>query len=101
MTDFTNKAITLDSQLFNFQILRTQNEPQYYRDHQTRYSYNPEPMLSDPTPIELDATRRPQGKDRMEEEKRRRNNEYYNCGKSGHYSAHCLMKKPYYDRRTY
>jgi hypothetical protein len=37
----------------------------------------------------------------MEEEKRRRNNEYYNCGKSGHYSAHCLTKKPYYDRRTY
>jgi hypothetical protein len=37
----------------------------------------------------------------MEEEKRRRNNECYNCGKSGHYSARCPMKKPYYDRRTY
>jgi hypothetical protein len=36
----------------------------------------------------------------MEEEKRRRNNEYYNCGKSGHYSAHYPTKKPYYDRRT-
>jgi hypothetical protein len=57
-------------------------------------------MLSDPTPMELDATQRPQGKDRMEEEKRRRNNECYNCGKSGHYSARCPMKKPYYDRRT-
>jgi hypothetical protein len=58
-------------------------------------------MLSDPTPMQLDATRRPRGKDRMEEEKRRRNNECYNCGKSGHYSAHCPMKKPYYDRGTY
>jgi hypothetical protein len=37
----------------------------------------------------------------MEEEKRRRNNECYNCGKSGYYSACYLPKKPYYDRRTY
>jgi hypothetical protein len=51
--------------------------------------------------MELDATQRPQGKDRMEEEKRRRNKECYNCGNSGHYSACYPMKKPYYDRRTY
>jgi hypothetical protein len=58
-------------------------------------------MLSDPTPMELDTTQRPRGKDRIEEEKRRRNNECYNCGKSTHYCAHCPTKKPYYDRRTY
>jgi hypothetical protein len=58
-------------------------------------------MLSDPTPMELNATQRPRGKDRIEEEKRRRNNKCYNCGKSSHYSAHCPTKKPYYDRRTY
>jgi hypothetical protein len=101
MIDFANKAIALDNQLFNVRTLWTRNEPQYYRDHQTGYPRNPEPMLSDPTHMELDATRRPRGKDRMEEETRRRNNECYNCGKSGHYSARCPMKKPYYDRRTY
>jgi hypothetical protein len=37
----------------------------------------------------------------MEEEKRRRNNECYNCGKSSYYSTYCPMKKPYYDRKTY
>jgi hypothetical protein len=58
-------------------------------------------MLSDPTPMELDATQRPQGKHRIEEEKRTRNNECYNCGKSGHSSAYYPMKKAYYDRRTY
>jgi hypothetical protein len=101
MINFANKAIALDNRLFNFRTLRTRNEPQYYRDHQTGHSHNPKTMLSDPTPMELDATRRPRGKDRMEEEKRRRNNECYNCGKSGYYSARCPTKKPYYDRRTY
>jgi hypothetical protein len=47
--------------------------------------------------MELDATRRLKGKDRVEEEKRRRNNECYNCGKTGHYSARCPQHKPYYD----
>jgi hypothetical protein len=37
----------------------------------------------------------------MEEEKGRRNNECYKYRKSGHYSAHCPTKKPYYARRTY
>jgi hypothetical protein len=37
----------------------------------------------------------------MEDEKRRRNKECYNCGKSSDYSACDPIKKPYYDRRTY
>jgi hypothetical protein len=101
MIDFAKKAIALNNRLCNFRTLQTWNEPQYYWDYQTGHSRNLEPMLSDPTPMELDTTRRPRGKDRLEEEKRRRNNECYNCGKSGHYSAHCPTKKPYYDRRTY
>jgi hypothetical protein len=56
MIDFANKAIALDNRLFNFRTLRTGNESQYYRDHQTGHSRNLEPMLSDPTPMELDAT---------------------------------------------
>jgi hypothetical protein len=56
MIDFANKDIALDNRLFNFRTLRTRNEPQCYRDHQTGYPRNPEPMLSDPTPMELDAT---------------------------------------------
>jgi hypothetical protein len=54
--DFANKAIALNNCLFNFQTLRTRNEPQYYRDHQTRHSHNLEPMLLNPTPMELDTT---------------------------------------------
>jgi hypothetical protein len=51
--------------------------------------------------MELDVTHRSRGKDSVEEEKRRRNNEYVNCGKTGHFSAHCPNKKPYPLRRTY
>jgi hypothetical protein len=37
----------------------------------------------------------------MEEEKRKRNNECYNYGKTGYFSACCPTKKPYYTRKTY
>jgi hypothetical protein len=37
MTEFVNKAIALDNRLFNFQILRTRNELQYYREYQNTY----------------------------------------------------------------
>jgi hypothetical protein len=57
--------------------------------------------MSDPTPMELDATWKPRGKDHMEEEKRRRNNECYNCGKTGHFSTHYPTKKPYFTRKIY
>jgi hypothetical protein len=101
MTDFANRAIALDNRLFNFCTLRTRHEPQYYRDHPTGPPQNNEPLLSDPTPMERDATRRPRGKDTLEEEKRRRNNECYNCSKTGHYSTCCPQCKPDYDRRMY
>jgi hypothetical protein len=51
--------------------------------------------------MEPDATRRSRGKDRVEEEKRRRNNQCFNCGKTGYFLARCLNKKPYSPRRTY
>jgi hypothetical protein len=57
--------------------------------------------MSDPTPMELNATQKPRGKDRMEEEKRRRNNKYYNCGKTGYFSTHCATKKSYFTRKMY
>jgi hypothetical protein len=33
MIQFANKAIALDNRLFNLCILRTRNEPQYYREY--------------------------------------------------------------------
>jgi hypothetical protein len=57
--------------------------------------------MSDPTPMELNATYRSRGKDRVEQEKRRRNNECFNCGKTGYFSACYPNKKPYPPRRTY
>jgi hypothetical protein len=70
-------------------------------DTYVSYPHMHESPMSDPTPMELDATRRSGGKDQVEEEKRRRNNECFNCRKTGHFSAHCPNKKPYPPRRTY
>jgi hypothetical protein len=92
MTDFANKAMALDNRLFNFRTLRPRNEPQYYREHQYVHPCNSELTTSDPIPMEIDTTRKTRGKDRAEEEKRRRNNECYNCGKSGYYSLVALPK---------
>jgi hypothetical protein len=67
------------------------HEPQYYQDYQNlhpRSQYHPQELaLSDPEPMELDATQRFRVRDRLEEGKRQRNNECYNCGKTGHYVA--------------
>jgi hypothetical protein len=70
MTDFANKAITIDNCLFNFRTLRPRNEPQYYQEHQYVHPRNSELTTSDPIPMEIDATQKPRGKDRAEEEKR-------------------------------
>jgi hypothetical protein len=37
----------------------------------------------------------------MEEEKQKRNQEYYNCGKTGHFSTHCPNKKTHMSKRHY
>jgi hypothetical protein len=91
MIEFANKAIALDNRLFNFRILRTRNEPQYYREygntHPRPLQHQQELALPDPEPMELDATRRFRFRNRTEEEKRRKNNQCYNCGKVGHYAA--------------
>jgi hypothetical protein len=104
ITDYVNKSITLDNRLFNFRTLRTRNDNQYYHEFRDTYVSHPhmhESPMSDPIPMELDVTHRSRGKDRVEEEKRRRNNECFNCGKTGYFSACCPNKKPYPARRTY
>lgn len=99
MIEFANRAIALDNRLFNFRTLRTRSEPQYYREYQKPHQQ--EQALPDPEPMELDATRKFRFRNRVEEEKRRRNNECYNCGKTGHYAARCPTKKPNQHRRPY
>jgi hypothetical protein len=104
ITDYVNKSIALNNRLFNFRALQTPNDNQYYQEFQDTHVSHPcthESPMSDPTPMELDVTHRSRGKDRVEEEKRRRNNECFNCRKTGHFSARCLNKKPYSPRRTY
>jgi hypothetical protein len=66
ITNYINKSIALDNRLFNFHTLQTQNENQYYhefQDIQVSHPHLHESSISDPTPIELDATWKPQGKD--------------------------------------
>jgi hypothetical protein len=58
MTDFANKAIALDNQLFHFHTLRTRYEPQFHHHPYTK-GPNHESQPSDPEPMELDSTQRP------------------------------------------
>jgi hypothetical protein len=104
ITNYVNKSITLNNRLFNFHTLQTRNDNQYYWEFWDTHVSHPrtyESPMSDPTPMELDATHRSRGKDQVEEEKRRRNNECFNCRKTRHFSARCPNKKPYPTRRTY
>jgi hypothetical protein len=79
MTDFANKAIALDNQLFNFRTLRTRYEPQFHHHPYTK-GPNHESQPSDPKPMELDSTQRPRPRDKIEDEK---------CGKI------CLTASPH------
>jgi hypothetical protein len=45
--------------------------------------------------MELDSTHRPKPRDRAEDDKRKRNNECFNCGRMGHYAARYLNKRVY------
>jgi hypothetical protein len=45
--------------------------------------------------MELDSTRRPRPTDKIEDEKCKRNNECFNCGKMGHDADKCPSRRPY------
>jgi hypothetical protein len=99
MTDFANKAIALDNRLFNFRTLRTRYEPQFHH-HPYMKGPNHESRPSDPEPMELDSTQRPRPRDKIEDEKHKRNHECFNCGKMGHYAAKCPSRRPYQAAET-
>jgi hypothetical protein len=94
MTDFANKAIAMDNRLFNFRTLRTRYEPQFHHHPDTK-GPNHESQPSDPEPMQLDSTWRPRPRDKIEDDKHKRNNECFNCGKMGHYAAKCPSRRPY------
>jgi hypothetical protein len=50
--------------------------------------------------MELDSTRRPKPRDRAKDNTQKRNNEYFNCGRIGHYAAKCPNKRAYHAAET-
>jgi hypothetical protein len=50
--------------------------------------------------MELESTRKPQPRDKIEDEKHKRNNKCFNCVKMGHYVAKCPSRRPYQDAET-
>jgi hypothetical protein len=56
---------------------------------------------SDLIPREINTTQKPRGKDYVEEKKRGRINECYNCGKSRHYSTYYPTKIQIYETKPY
>jgi hypothetical protein len=50
--------------------------------------------------MELDLTQRPQPRDKIEDEKYKRNNKYFNCRKMGHYVAKYPSRRPYQAAET-
>jgi hypothetical protein len=55
---------------------------------------------SDPEPMELDSTWRPQPRDKIKDEKHKRNNECFNCWKIGYYVAKYPSRRPYQAAKT-
>jgi hypothetical protein len=45
--------------------------------------------------MELDSTRRPEPRNRAEDDKQKTNNECFNCGRMGHYAAKSPNKRAY------
>jgi hypothetical protein len=99
LTEFANKAIALDNRLFNFRTLRTRYEPQFHH-HPYQKGPSHDSRSSDPEPMELDSTRRPKLRDRAKDDKRKRNNKCFNCGRIGHYAAKCPNKRAYHAAET-
>jgi hypothetical protein len=50
--------------------------------------------------MQLDSTHRPKPRGRAEDNKRKRNNECFNCGRMGHYAARCPNKRVYHAVET-
>jgi hypothetical protein len=50
--------------------------------------------------MELDSTHRPKPTDRAEDDRKKRNNECFNCGRIGHYATKYPNKRVYYAAET-